>query len=348
MRRPDPAIARRDDLLARTRRLSLLVAGGASGRVDRAWRRCSACRFPARPPPPGRRPRPARARPRPPATGRPGRPRHHANHGHGARHGHRHRRLAPPTQAPSTPARRVQGPADHLVRWLVTTAHVLWYLTRATGLVALVLLTATIVLGIIGTARAASPRWPRLLTAGLHRNLALTSTGLVAVHVVTTVTDPFVSISLVAAFVPFASDLPADLAEPRRARLRPDARGADYQPDQGPASHRAWRAVHLLVYVCWPVALWHGLGTGTDTKLIWVLAINPGCVIAVARRGLVAAVADRQQAVRLAGRLTPRRGDRCHRDLRARRAAAAGLVGARGHPAGAARARRGVATWSLA
>ncbi len=32
-------------------------------------------------------------------------------------------------------------------------------------------------------------------------------------------------------------------------------------------SHRAWRAVHWLVYVSWPVALWHGLGTGTDTKL---------------------------------------------------------------------------------
>jgi len=39
--------------------------------------------------------------------------------------------------------------------------------------------------------------------------------------------------------------------------------------------------VHLLVYVSWPVALWHGLGTGTDTKLLWVLAIDIACVVAV-------------------------------------------------------------------
>jgi sulfoxide reductase heme-binding subunit YedZ len=46
-------------------------------------------------------------------------------------------------------------------------------------------------------------------------------------------------------------------------------------------NHRAWQAVHLLVYLCWPVALWHGLGTGTDTKLPWVLTIYACCLAAV-------------------------------------------------------------------
>ena len=27
---------------------------------------------------------------------------------------------------------------------------------------------------------------------------------------------------------------------------------------------RAWRAVHWVAYACWPVALVHGLGTGSD------------------------------------------------------------------------------------
>jgi sulfoxide reductase heme-binding subunit YedZ len=186
----------------------------------------------------------------------------------------------------------------------VTTAHVLWYLTRATGLVALVLLTATIVLGIIGTARAASPRWPRLLTAGLHRNLALTSTALVAVHVVTTITDPFVSISLVAAFVPFASSY-------RPIWLSLGALAFDLMLAvlitslvRDRLSHRAWRAVHLLVYVCWPIALWHGLGTGTDTKLGWVLALNALCLIAVAAAVWWRLSLTDSPGVRLAGRLT--------------------------------------------
>jgi sulfoxide reductase heme-binding subunit YedZ len=158
----------------------------------------------------------------------------------------------------------------------------LWYTTRATGLVSLVLLTGTVMLGITGPARAASARWPRLVTAGLHRNIALTALALVAVHIVTTVLDPFVSISVAAAFVPGASAyrplwlslgavafdlmLAVIVTSLLRDRLR----------------HRTWRAVHLLVYACWPIALWHGLGTGTDTRLTWVLAINIACVAAVA------------------------------------------------------------------
>jgi len=157
----------------------------------------------------------------------------------------------------------------------------LWYVTRATGLVSLVLLTSTVMFGVLGTARAASERWPRIVTASLHRNLALTSVALVSVHVITTVLDPFASIGIVAAFIPGSSAyrplwlslgavsfdllLAVILSSLLRDRL----------------SHRAWQAVHLLVYASWPIALWHGLGTGTDTRLPWVLVINIGCVAAV-------------------------------------------------------------------
>lgn len=163
----------------------------------------------------------------------------------------------------------------------MTSTTLLWYTTRATGVVSLVLLTGTVMLGVLGTARAASERWPRLVTAGLHRNLALTSIALVGVHVITTVLDPFVSISLAAAFFPGVSAyrplwlslgtvafdllLATLITSLLRDRL----------------SHRTWQAVHLLVYVSWPIALWHGLGTGTDTRLPWVLAIDVGCVAAV-------------------------------------------------------------------
>ncbi len=161
------------------------------------------------------------------------------------------------------------------------SSQLLWYTTRATGIVAFVLLTGTVVLGVIGTARAASARWPRIVTAGLHKNLALTSAAMVGVHIVTTVLDPFAAIGLVAAVVPFSSDyrplwlslgtvafdllLAVLITSLLRDRL----------------NHRSWQAVHLLVYVCWPIALWHALGTGTDTKLPWVLAIDVVCLAAV-------------------------------------------------------------------
>jgi sulfoxide reductase heme-binding subunit YedZ len=157
----------------------------------------------------------------------------------------------------------------------------LWYATRATGIVSLVLLTGTLMLGVIGTARAATARWPRLVTAGLHRNLALTALGLVVVHVVTTVLDPFASISAAAAFIPYSSPYrPLWLSLGAVAfDLMLAVIATSLLRDR--LSHRVWRAVHLLVYACWPIALWHGLGSGTDTKLFWVLAINIACVAAV-------------------------------------------------------------------
>jgi methionine sulfoxide reductase heme-binding subunit len=157
----------------------------------------------------------------------------------------------------------------------------LWYATRATGIVSLVLLTGTVMLGIISPARASSARWPRLVTAGLHRNVALTALALVAVHIVTTILDPFVSINLAAAFIPGTSAY-------RPLWLSLGAVAFDLMlavivtsllRDQ--LSHRTWQVVHLLVYACWPIALWHGLGTGTDTRLTWVLAINIACVAAI-------------------------------------------------------------------
>jgi sulfoxide reductase heme-binding subunit YedZ len=158
----------------------------------------------------------------------------------------------------------------------------LWYATRGTGVVALLLLTATVVLGIAGTARFSSARWPRVLTAGLHRNLSLLVVAFVAVHVLTTVLDPFAPIGWTAAVVPFSASyrplwlglgavafdllLAVLMTSLLRARL----------------GYRAWRSVHWLAYGSWPVALWHGLGSGTDTKLTWLVALDAGCVAAVA------------------------------------------------------------------
>ena len=222
----------------------------------------------------------------------------------------------------------------------------LWYATRATGVVALVLLTATVVLGVAGVARFATPRWPRVITAGLHRNLPLLAVAFVAAHVLTTVLDTYAPIGWVAAVVPFssayrtfwlglgavASDLllAVTVTSLLRARL----------------GYRAWRAVHWLGYACWPVALWHGLGTGTDSKLPWLLALDAACVAAV-----TGAVGWRMSLG--PGRPSPthRRADLCHharshRGVRAGRPAAAGLGAPSGHPgpaAGGHRQRRGPA-----
>jgi hypothetical protein len=45
--------------------------------------------------------------------------------------------------------------------------------------------------------------------------------------------------------------------------------------------YRAWRGVHWFAYACWPVALLHGLGTGTDARSTWMLLLTIACVGAV-------------------------------------------------------------------
>jgi DMSO/TMAO reductase YedYZ heme-binding membrane subunit len=37
---------------------------------------------------------------------------------------------------------------------------------------------------------------------------------------------------------------------------------------------RLWRLIHWLAYLSWPVAVLHGIGTGTDSSAPWMLAIT--------------------------------------------------------------------------
>jgi sulfoxide reductase heme-binding subunit YedZ len=158
----------------------------------------------------------------------------------------------------------------------------LWYATRATGVVALVLLTANVVLGVAGANRFEALRLPRVVTAGLHRNLSLLALGFVAAHVLTTVADSYTQIGLSAAVIPFQSSYRGlwlglgTLAFDMMLALAVTSLLRDRLP------YRAWRAVHWLGYACWPAALWHGLGTGTDTRLPLLLALNALCAAAVA------------------------------------------------------------------
>jgi sulfoxide reductase heme-binding subunit YedZ len=160
-------------------------------------------------------------------------------------------------------------------------AAVTWYLTRGSGAVALVLLTVALVLG-IPIVRAANPSYaPRLVVQLLHRNASMLAVVFVAVHVVTTVADSFVSVRLIDAVLPFAAgyrpfwlglgaiafDLLVVVTVTSLLRSR--------------LSYRMWRGVHLSAYACWPIALIHGLGAGSDTGFTWMRAIAVACTAAV-------------------------------------------------------------------
>jgi Ferric reductase like transmembrane component len=162
-----------------------------------------------------------------------------------------------------------------------TEPSALWYLTRGTGLVTLVLLTTSVVLGILQVLRWAPPGSPRFMVVTLHRAISLLVVALLVVHVLTAVLDSFAPIRLLDAVLPFAGSY-------RPLWLGLGALGFDLIVALTVTSLLrrrlglgAWRAVHWLAYACWPVALVHGWGTGSDTRTTWMLAVTLGCAAAI-------------------------------------------------------------------
>jgi predicted ferric reductase len=165
----------------------------------------------------------------------------------------------------------------------------LWYFTRASGAVSLVLLTTTLILGVVDVGRWTSPRFPRFITDALHRTVSLLVVVFVALHVLTAVLDTFAPVRLADAVVPFGSayrplwlgfgavafDLLLALVVTSLLRHR--------------FGVRTWRVVHWAAYACWPLALVHGLGSGSDVRAGWMLWLSIGCAVAVGAAALVRA-----------------------------------------------------------
>lgn len=161
-------------------------------------------------------------------------------------------------------------------------SNALWYLGRGTGVSALVLFTIVMVLGILVRGGRPLPGLPRFAVAALHRSTSLTAMGLLAVHITTLFFDPYAQLRLVDIVLPFigsyrpiwqglgtiAAELVVLLVASSLLRNR--------------LGQRTWRALHWASYACWPFALAHAIGNGTDGTSAWMLSIAAVCVAAVA------------------------------------------------------------------
>jgi len=159
----------------------------------------------------------------------------------------------------------------------------LWYLSRGTGVVTALLLSLTMVLGLIGRTGRPLPGFPRFAITGLHRNGSLLAVVFLAVHIITATVDPYTTISWVDAFIPFLSSyqplwlglgalaldmlIAVIITSLIRHRL----------------GYGAWRAVHWLAYGLFPIALIHAFNMGPDINsgiLLVVMILAIACVLA--------------------------------------------------------------------
>ncbi|MGN6753456.1 MAG: ferric reductase-like transmembrane domain-containing protein [Intrasporangium sp.] len=177
----------------------------------------------------------------------------------------------------------------------------LWYTSRATGTVSIVLLTAVVILGVVISGRGARSLESATVVTALHRRLSLGMTVFLLLHILTAVVETYVSIDAISAIVPFTSgyeplwvglgtlsfDILIAVVVTSLLRER--------------ISERVWRVVHWAAYALWPLALIHGfmLGTANEPllRLATVACALAGVVALVWRSGASHHDADRRRDV---------------------------------------------------
>lgn len=157
----------------------------------------------------------------------------------------------------------------------------LWYAARGTGVVLLVLLTVTLVLGILTRGGRPLPGLPRFAVAGLHRDLSLLAVAFLAVHVLTIVSDPFSRVGWLAVVVPFASDYRPLWVGLGTVALDLVVAVVVTSLLRARIGQRVWKTVHGAAYAAWPVALLHGMWSGTDNTAGWMVGVDLAVVAAV-------------------------------------------------------------------
>ena len=158
----------------------------------------------------------------------------------------------------------------------------LWYFGRGSGVISLVLLTVVVALG-IGARSGRTPfGLPRFAVNLLHRNAALTALVFLAGHVLSLLLDPLAPLTVFDLMFPFIGDYRPFWQGLGTVGLELIVAILVTTLFRHRLGARAWRAVHWLAYLCWPVALAHGLGTGSDNGTWWLWVITMACLVAVA------------------------------------------------------------------
>ena len=157
-----------------------------------------------------------------------------------------------------------------------------WILARASGLTAYVLVTLSVLSGLVLKSRPLGGRLRAAAVADTHRTLAFLGLGFIAMHGVTLVLDSTVRITPLALVVPgltgyrplatalgvVAAELMILIYASFSLRKRIGARN--------------WRRLHWATYGLFVLATVHGLAAGTDSPRAWALALYLGAMGAVA------------------------------------------------------------------
>ncbi|HEX5194362.1 MAG TPA: hypothetical protein VFW09_16305 [Solirubrobacteraceae bacterium] len=149
-------------------------------------------------------------------------------------------------------------------------SYIWWLVSDAAGIVALLLVSASVALGLAMAARAVRRPAPRRIAMRLHEQLALAALVSIAVHGLALLGDHWLKPGLTGIAVPFtlhykpgftglgiiAGYLAALLGPSFYLRRRIGA--------------RRWRRLHRATVLVWGLSVVHALGGGTDAGRLWL------------------------------------------------------------------------------
>lgn len=156
-----------------------------------------------------------------------------------------------------------------------------WAAGRGFGVVALVMLTLSVVLGVVARSGRPVLGMERFAWQRIHRDAALTATGLVTIHVTSLLFDSYARLRLI------------DLVMPMIGAYKPFWQGLGTLAvdiliavvltalTRGWIGQRAFHVVHWATYALWPISVLHGLGNGTDAGEGWFIGLTIACCVAV-------------------------------------------------------------------
>jgi predicted ferric reductase len=181
-----------------------------------------------------------------------------------------------------------------------------WYTIRATGIIAYLLLTASVVAGLMMTNRALPAGQPRVDLFDVHSFTALLAIVFGSVHGLALLLDTYIGFTPTQILVPFISTYePFGVGIGILSLYLASAIYASFWTKRF-IGHRAWRALHFTSFLGFLMAAGHGIFSGSDSGSTWMLgmyglsiALVLGLIarrVRAARRGKARPVLDQSAA----------------------------------------------------
>lgn len=159
--------------------------------------------------------------------------------------------------------------------------HTFWYLSRAAGLSAYVMLCVNIALGLALSLPLLERFAVKWRVFDLHQFTGLLLVALLGLHVLALLGDRYIGFTLPQLLVPFLSSYrPLEMALGVLAFYLTLVVTFTFYIRQR-IGQRVWRLIHHGSFGVFALSLLHGILSGTDTSTVWALVIYAGSALAI-------------------------------------------------------------------